>query len=321
MKNKGVLLKSFFLIALLLFHGPAHAVCTSPDGVEGQIVYNSDYNVVQYCNGVEWMPAGLADPQAASGTCSSPDGGEGEIVYNTTHKTMQFCNGENWIAMKGGNMPACPGSANLVAHWTFDTVDVDYALTGEELRDVSGAGNHALYFDAGDGQISMIDGVMGEAFTAPLDSSFDLISPVGLSTSEITLAGWVRPNVLVNFINIYRSHGWPNTTGSYVLYTSNSGNAFFGISDGTQKAVVASGIQAGVWAHLAGTYDGTLLKIYFNGELVDTRELPGLSLDNTLQINVAPAANHAVYDDFWVFGRALSALEIRDLYGNGIRCL
>ena len=38
--------------------GPVYAACTSPAGVEQQIIYNGDYHTYQYCNGTNWVKAG-----------------------------------------------------------------------------------------------------------------------------------------------------------------------------------------------------------------------------------------------------------------------
>lgn len=45
------------LLTLLLWSiaAPAYAVCTFPDGVEGEIVYNTTHKVAQFCNGTHWI--------------------------------------------------------------------------------------------------------------------------------------------------------------------------------------------------------------------------------------------------------------------------
>jgi hypothetical protein len=54
--------------------GPAFADCTSPAGVGGALVWNTDYSVVQVCNGTNWVAlggngnngAGEVDPQVGA---------------------------------------------------------------------------------------------------------------------------------------------------------------------------------------------------------------------------------------------------------------
>jgi len=45
------------LLTLLLwsFAAPAYAVCAFPDGVEGEMVYNTTHKVAQFCNGTHWI--------------------------------------------------------------------------------------------------------------------------------------------------------------------------------------------------------------------------------------------------------------------------
>jgi hypothetical protein len=64
---------SFVLVPAL-----ARAACSNPAGDEGEMLYNGDYNVMQFCNGTDWIAAGAINPAAGSGTCSNPAGDEGE---------------------------------------------------------------------------------------------------------------------------------------------------------------------------------------------------------------------------------------------------
>lgn len=66
------------LIALItiLASTQAHAVCTRPDGVEGEIVYIKNTKLVQYCDGASWIGVGWKRaPMHAAG-------GAGQIQFN-----------------------------------------------------------------------------------------------------------------------------------------------------------------------------------------------------------------------------------------------
>ena len=41
-----------------LYNGIGGGACSSPSGVEGQMVYNTSFNVMQYCNGADWVGIG-----------------------------------------------------------------------------------------------------------------------------------------------------------------------------------------------------------------------------------------------------------------------
>ncbi len=47
------------VLALALWIGDARAAdCSTPPGNEGDVIYNSTYKVVQFCNGTDWVNAG-----------------------------------------------------------------------------------------------------------------------------------------------------------------------------------------------------------------------------------------------------------------------
>ena len=76
---------------------PASGTCATPAGNEGDIVYNSTYNVMQYCSGANWVPMGPSGDGGAG--CSNPAGAAGDMTYNSTHSVMQFCEGDSWVSM------------------------------------------------------------------------------------------------------------------------------------------------------------------------------------------------------------------------------
>lgn len=70
--------------------------CSSPTGTEGAYFYNVDYNVMQYCNGLNWIAMGPVIG-AGGGSCSSPSGTAGKMIYNSDYTALQYCNGTSWI--------------------------------------------------------------------------------------------------------------------------------------------------------------------------------------------------------------------------------
>lgn len=88
------------VLALLLFLMPfsaAHADCADPPGSESEIVYNTNHQVFQYCDGTDWIA--MHGRGSGSGGCTDPDRPEGRIVYNPPHRVMQGCAGNLWRAM------------------------------------------------------------------------------------------------------------------------------------------------------------------------------------------------------------------------------
>jgi hypothetical protein len=84
-------------------------------------------------------------------------------------------------------------------------------------------------------------------------------------------------------------------------------------------------LDAGNWPHIAGTYDGSTLKIYFNGTLYNAKSAVGKkNLCNTLNIGRKPANYwtpteyfNGVIDEIRIYNRALSADEIQSLADPG----
>ncbi len=72
----------FALALLCLPPLPAIADCTNPAGVEKEIIYNDDYNTMQFCNGTDWinMAGGVT-------TCSNAPAVPGDGYFVLTSGT------------------------------------------------------------------------------------------------------------------------------------------------------------------------------------------------------------------------------------------
>lgn len=105
------------LLVMMAAHvgaGRVDVACTTPEGNEGDIIYNQAYHSVQFCNGTSWQSAagpGFIQVSEGGSGCSSPVGKEGDIIYNQAYHTPQFCNGTYWIpfAAPASTAPTLPG--------------------------------------------------------------------------------------------------------------------------------------------------------------------------------------------------------------------
>lgn len=112
-----LMLTSVLAITLLAFLCQMQAACTSPAGTAGDMVFNSDYAVLQWCDGTAWngfpKPGPLAGPNPEGAGCANPTGTAGDMVYNSDFKVLQWCDGSNWIGLptSGGGVVPCANPA------------------------------------------------------------------------------------------------------------------------------------------------------------------------------------------------------------------
>jgi hypothetical protein len=77
----------------------------------------------------------------------------------------------------------------------------------------------------------------------------------------------------------------------------------------------------GEWTHFTGTYDGTDIKAYINGELKETKSQIG-TIDNTgRDLALAFRFSNSTYwkgsfDELFIYNRILTASEVKDMYNR-----
>jgi hypothetical protein len=148
-----------------------------------------------------------------------------------------------------------------------------------------------------------------------------------LDVNQLTLAAWVRytPNVHDDRWEILEKAGayWMNIrTDTRKLRFG----GFFGGCTGSNHWFFLDSkkvLPANTWVHVAGTYDGTALRIYVNGALNATLAVTGATCANTEPLGVGAKNRTATgvveayfdgrIDDLRVYNRALSAAEIKSV--------
>lgn len=73
-------------VLAVLLPGFAHAACTNPPGDAGSQIYNTTYNIMQYCNGTTWKNMGASGGQGYVGTLTNGNfcTTDGSIINCTT---------------------------------------------------------------------------------------------------------------------------------------------------------------------------------------------------------------------------------------------
>lgn len=203
----------------------------------------------------------------------------------------------------------CLGSTSgqyygLISAYSFDepsgTTSYDYSGTNNATlisgatRDLSGKNSLGISFDGTSGRLEIQD-----------SPSLDLVS-------GMTLEAWVYPTV---------SGGWrtiimKETDGDlvYALYQNDLGYPAVWIN-GTVNAASGTKLARNVWTHIAGTYDGKILRLYVNAVQKKTF---ATSSDIALSDGKLSIGGNTVWgeyfqgkiDDVRIYNRALSPTEI-----------
>jgi hypothetical protein len=192
----------------------------------------------------------------------------------------------------------------LVAHWKFDDG------SGNTAIDSAGTNNGALIgaptWTAGriDGALSF-DGVDDYVVTAP-------VAP--LMGNTVTAQAWIRTSEFAGIWNLVLTQ---NAGDGYYFYVSSGRPAFYLVVGASYVQVISSDIiNPNEWYHVAGTNDGSNLKLYIDGQLKDSDPSTGFSgVSSNAYIGyepVSPLYYNGLIDDVRIYNRAVSESEFQD---------
>jgi len=155
---------------------------------------------------------------------------------------------------KGG----VPPSFDLIGLWHFDT----------DANDSTANHNNGTFMD----NAYLTTGYFGNAVS--FDGSGDYVEVSGtdsLEPSNVTVECWVKSSTIKSYQYIVAKY-YTGSYASYGLYTGSSKGLFFYVSDGSYSLSndAGTGVWDGEWHHIAGTYDGSILKLYVDGIEVGT---------------------------------------------------
>ncbi len=143
--------------------------------------------------------------------------------------------------------------------------------------------------------------------------------------SAITVEAWVFPTAWgVNFWtnSIVSKDDWSVGTRGFVLRCGANGTLSFnlGTSVGWREAVSpANSLQLNRWQHVAGTFDGTVIKVFVDGVEKASFTFTGSINPSTFAMNIGQSAYHTVssrpftgwIDEVRIWEFALPAVELR----------
>ncbi len=239
--------------------------------------------------------------------------------------------GDVVFSLSGGNLPVAYG--NLVAWYPFDA---DF-YGGSNFDDVTArfqsqqSGNPKA-FDAN--ILTAPDHFLNDGVTDINDgSSSGHVGPGELQVSDfpdldleqLTVSAWVFPQQFNqsfgNIVNRHRSRLFFNNDFGFALrFNNNITNQRFAISEsgGANGTDGNRSLNTLEWAHLAGTFDGSRLKLYVNGTLEDDIAAGPIKYESGGMSLLAAASDEfrGKTDDIRIYNRALSASEIDQMYLN-----
>ncbi len=206
--------------------------------------------------------------------------------------------------------PFTASDEGLVAHWKFD--DGSGATTA---IDSVGTNNGTLNDNA-----TWTAGQIGGALS--LDGSGDYVSLSAiapLAADSVTAEAWIRVAGLTGVWNPILTQHNPSNHG-YYLYVYDDKPAFYLIA-GERIALARSPdvINTDEWYHIAGTNDGSHLRIYVDGRLkagAPSLGLTGVNHNAYIGCDYTSAACYSgLIDDVRIYNRALSEYEFEGVTG------
>ena len=141
-------------------------------------------------------------------------------------------------------------------------------------------------------------------------------SPLLNLTSGMTLEAWINPTAASGTRDVLIKEG--ANVDIYNLYARNwrgrpESNVYAG---GANRTAEGTTLPANTWSHLAGTYDGTTLRLYVNGVQVASAAYSGTIGTSSGPLRIGGNSLWGEYfqgtiDEVRIYNRALTALEIQ----------
>lgn len=202
---------------------------------------------------------------------------------------------------------------DLLAYWPFDESG------GSTAEDISGNHHHGTLVNSPVWQ----QGLHGNALRFNGTNSHVNLHNLDIPGGALTLAAWVRAESFPTQQNriLSKATGTAESDYLWMLSTINAANnpRFRLRTGGSTATLIGSGsLTAGIWHHVAATYDGAHMRLYLDGELVGSLAKTGL-LDQAPSVPAwiggqPPTATqhpwHGLIDDVRIYTQALTQEEI-----------
>ena len=143
-------------------------------------------------------------------------------------------------------------------------------------------------------------------------------------TTGLTLSAWVMFYRL-DYTSCLLGKGYDNTAGYYGLWydsTYQCINFQMNFPNNSQNNVsLCTTLQYNTWYHITGTFDGSTMNIYFNGQFYNSLNVSGTLGSNYADLKIGRNASGHFFngnlDDIRIFNRAITDNEVLQLYNEG----
>ncbi|MFB0555278.1 MAG: LamG-like jellyroll fold domain-containing protein [Phycisphaerae bacterium] len=208
---------------------------------------------------------------------------------------------------------AMNAQANLVGHWQFEGNLNDLSGNG---NDTTAQGDAAIENDPERGLVAVLDG-NGDYLEIPNSNSLNITS------DQITLASWVYFNDVsggpeIVLAKIFRDgqHSAPYFAYNLCILSNGTPRLMLVTSGSERRLPGSPNLESERWYHMAGTYDGSEMILYVDGEVSATMNAMGNinGYDTPLLLGINGGRGEPMtgkIDDVRIYNHVLDQVEIQ----------
>ena len=203
---------------------------------------------------------------------------------------------------------------SVVGIWLFED-------DGDLGKDSSGNDNDG---EPVNGPKGTDEGKFGGGLDLPVNND-QLQVPITVDYDEITVMTWFNlgaGNTRPRFVG--NDHTDVTLKGFQLMYNTATTASFFDVGTGAQRRAAQFNFTAdvGEWYHYAGTYDGSTVRAYMDGELMAESACEGAIADSGIDvlIGMRPGGDqfNGILDEVAIFNKALTQDDIQTIMEQGL---
>ncbi|MFX1579507.1 MAG: LamG-like jellyroll fold domain-containing protein, partial [Promethearchaeota archaeon] len=218
-----------------------------------------------------------------------------------------------------------PDTGSLYGHWAILQLSkglVSWWPGDKNPLDIVGPNPGSMNFDA-----SFAPGMVGDAFAFDGEDDYIRAASTGINElQQLTIETWVKITELApnpqRFVTLKGEKAVLRHDGGCSLhqlhfYMNFGGPPWLGQAD-MHHIRVDNVLYENEWYHVAGTYDGSVMRLYLNGELVGSHDVVGTTFNlDWLELSHQGEALNGLLDEVSIYGYALSQAVIKSIYDAG----